>query len=44
MKKDDTVYLHHILDAVGLIEEYTNVWDTVKNDLPLLKKAFKKIL
>ena len=23
MKRDDTVYLHHILDAVGLIEEYT---------------------
>ena len=23
MKKDDTVYLHHILDALGLIEEYT---------------------
>lgn len=23
MKKDDTVYLHHILDAIGLIEEYT---------------------
>jgi len=24
MKKDDTVYLHHILDAIDLIEEYTN--------------------
>ena len=23
MKKDDTVYLHHILDAIELIEEYT---------------------
>jgi uncharacterized protein with HEPN domain len=23
MKKDDTVYLHHILDAIGLIEEYS---------------------
>ena len=23
MKKDDTVYLHHILDAIDLIEEYT---------------------
>jgi uncharacterized protein with HEPN domain len=23
MKRDDTVYLHHILDAIGLIEEYT---------------------
>ena len=23
MKKDDTVYLHHILDAISLIEEYT---------------------
>lgn len=24
MKKDDTVYLHHILDAIDLIEEYTS--------------------
>jgi len=24
MKKDDTVYLRHILDAIDLIEEYTN--------------------
>jgi uncharacterized protein with HEPN domain len=23
MKKDDTVYLHHILDAIALVEEYT---------------------
>lgn len=23
MKKDDTVYVHHILDAIDLIEEYT---------------------
>ena len=23
MKRDDTVYLHHILDAIGLIEDYT---------------------
>lgn len=23
MKKDDTVYLRHIMDAIGLIEEYT---------------------
>lgn len=23
MKKDDTVYLRHILDAIELIEEYT---------------------
>jgi uncharacterized protein with HEPN domain len=23
MKRDDTVYLRHILDAIGLIEEYT---------------------
>jgi uncharacterized protein with HEPN domain len=23
MKKDDSVYLHHILDAIKLIEEYT---------------------
>lgn len=23
MKRDDTVYLHHILDAIKLIEEYT---------------------
>ncbi len=23
MKRDDTVYLHHILDAIELIEEYT---------------------
>jgi uncharacterized protein with HEPN domain len=23
MKKDDIVYLHHILDAIDLIEEYT---------------------
>jgi uncharacterized protein with HEPN domain len=109
MKKDDTVYLLHILDAIGSIEEYTKgmseneflsnsmahdavvrqieiigeaarnvsdefqekhsklpwgkmtgirnkiiheyfnvnyaiVWDTVKDDLPLLKKAIKKIL
>jgi len=109
MKRDDTVYLHHILDAIGLIEEYTRgmseneflansmahdavvrqieiigeaarnisdefqekhpklpwakmvgirnkiiheyfninfaiVWDTVNDDLPLLKKSIKKIL
>ena len=109
MKRDDTVYLHHILDAIGSIEEYTKgmseneflsnsmahdavvrqieiigeaarnisdefrekhpklpwgemtgirnkiiheyfnidyaiVWDTVKNDLPLLKKFIKKII
>ncbi len=24
MKRDDTVYLRHILDAIGLIEEYTS--------------------
>lgn len=24
MKKDETVYLHHILDAIDLIEEYTD--------------------
>lgn len=24
MKRDDNVYLHHILDAIALIEEYTN--------------------
>jgi uncharacterized protein with HEPN domain len=23
MKRDDKVYLHHILDAINLIEEYT---------------------
>ena len=23
MRRDDTVYLYHILDAIGLIEEYT---------------------
>jgi uncharacterized protein with HEPN domain len=23
MKRDDTVYLHHILDAIKLIHEYT---------------------
>jgi uncharacterized protein with HEPN domain len=23
MKRDDTVYMHHILDAISLIEEYT---------------------
>jgi len=23
MKRDDTVYLRHILDAIGLIQEYT---------------------
>ena len=109
MKRDDAVYLHHILDAIGLIEEYTKgmseneflansmahdavvrqmeiigeaarniadefrekhsrlpwgkmigirnkiiheyfninyaiVWDTLKDDLPLLKKSIKKIL
>ena len=109
MKKDDNVYLHHILDAIALIEEYTKgmseneflgnsmahdavvrqieiigeaarnisdefrekhsrlpwgkmtgirnkiiheyfnvnyaiVWDTVKDDLPLLKKTINKIL
>ena len=109
MKRDDTVYLHHILDAIGLIEEYTKgmseneflansmahdavvrqieiigeaarnisdafrdkhsklpwgemtgirnkiiheyfninytiVWDTVRDDLPSLKKSMKKII
>lgn len=109
MKRDDNVYLLHILDAIGLIEEYTRgmseneflsnsmahdavirqieiigeaarnisdefqekhsnlpwgkmtgirnkiiheyfninyaiVWDTVKDDLPFLKKSIKKIL
>jgi uncharacterized protein with HEPN domain len=109
MKKDDTVYLHHILDATGLIEEYTKgmseneflansmahdavvrqleiigeaarnisdefrqkhsnlpggkmtgirnkiiheyfninyaiVWDTVRDDLPSLKKSIKKLI
>lgn len=109
MKRDDTVYLHHILDAIDLIEEYTKgmseneflsnsmahdavvrqieiigeaarnisdefqekhsklpwgrmtgirnkiiheyfninyaiVWDTVKDDLALLKKSIKKTL
>lgn len=24
MKKDDTVYLYHVLDAIDLIEEYTD--------------------
>ena len=96
MKRDDTVYLHHILDAneflgnsmahdavvrqieiIGeaarnisvefrnkhsklpcgkmtgirnkIIHEYFNVnyaivWDTVQDDLPVLKKSIKKIL
>lgn len=109
MKRDDNVYLHHILDAIALIEEYTNgmsengflansmahdavvrqieiigeaarnisdefqanhpqvpwgkmtgirnkiiheyfninfaiVWDTVKDDLPSLKKSIAKII
>jgi uncharacterized protein with HEPN domain len=109
MKRDDTVYLHHILDPIESIEEYTKgmseneflsdsmahdavvrqieiigeaarnvsdqfqnkypklpwakmigirnkiiheyfnvnfaiVWDTIKDDLPLLKKSIKKIL
>ncbi|MEO5888440.1 MAG: DUF86 domain-containing protein [Anaerolineales bacterium] len=109
MKKDDTVYLRHILDAIELVEDYTKgmsendflsnsmahdavvrqieiigeaarnisdefqekhsslpwakmtgirnkviheyfninysiVWDTVQDDLPLLKKSVKKIL
>jgi uncharacterized protein with HEPN domain len=109
MKRDDTVYLYHILDAIGLIEEYTKgmsedeflansmahdavvrqieiigeaarnisdefrekhsklpwgkmtgirnkiiheyfninyaiVWDTVRDDLPGLKKSIKKII
>lgn len=109
MKKDDTVYLRHILDAIALIEEYvlglseneflthsmakdavaremeiigeaannisdefqakhpempwkkmtgirnkiiheyfnvnfSVVWDTVHDDIPLLKKAIKKLL
>ena len=109
MKRDDTVYLHHILDAIGVIESYTKgmteneflsnsmahdavvrqmeiigeaarnisdeyqrkhpklpwakmigirnkiiheyfninyaiVWDTVKDDLPVLSKSIKKIL
>jgi uncharacterized protein with HEPN domain len=109
MKKDDSVYLRHILDAIGLIEEYTKgmseneflansmahdavvrqleiigeaarnisndfrenhskipwgkmtgirnkiiheyfnvnysiVWDTVQDDLPVLKDAIQKIL
>jgi uncharacterized protein with HEPN domain len=92
MKRDDTVYLHHILDAIGLIEKYIKgmseneflansikipdefrdkhsklpwgkmtgirnkiiheyfninyaiVWDTVRDDLPSLKKSIKKII
>jgi uncharacterized protein with HEPN domain len=109
MKRDDTVYLHHILDAIDRIEEYTKgmseneflgnsmahdavvrqmeiigeaarnisvefrnkhaklpwgkmtglrnkiiheyfnvnyaiVWDTIQDDLPLLKRSIKKIL
>jgi uncharacterized protein with HEPN domain len=109
MKKDDTVYLHHILDAIDLIKEYTKgmseneflsnsmahdavvrqleiigeasrnisdefqdqhpklpwakmigirnkivheyfninlaiVWDTIKDDLPLLKKSIQKLV
>lgn len=109
MKKDDTVYLRHILDAIALIEEYVHglseneflthsmtkdavareieiigeaannisgefqgkhpkmpwkkmtgirnkiiheyfnvnfsvVWDTVQEDIPLLKRAIKKLL
>ena len=109
MKRDDTVYLLHILDAIGLIEEYTRgmseneffsnsmahdavirqleiigeaarnvsdefqakhhalpwmkmigirnkiiheyfnvnyaiVWDTIKDDLPSLKKSIKKLI
>jgi uncharacterized protein with HEPN domain len=109
MKRDDNVYLHHIMDAIELIEDYTRemsenefltnsmahdavvrqieiigeaarnisdefqgkypelpwakmvgirnkitheyfnvnyaiVWDTVKDDLPSLKKSIKKIL
>lgn len=109
MKKDDTVYLRHILDAIGLIEEYTKglseneflnnsmahdavvrqieiigeaagnvsnefqekhanlpwgkmigirnkiiheyfnvnysiVWDTVRDDLPILQKSIKKLV
>lgn len=109
MKRDDSVYLHHILDAISSIEEYTKgmteneflsnsmahdavvrqieiigeaarnisdefrvkhsklpwgkmtgirnkiiheyfninyaiVWDTVKDDLPVLKKSVEKIL
>jgi len=109
MKRDDTVYLRHILDAIDLIEDYTKgmseneflsnsmardavvrqieiigeaarnisdkfqekhpklpwakmigirnkiiheyfninyaiVWDTVKDDIPILKKSVKKIL
>jgi uncharacterized protein with HEPN domain len=109
MKRDDTVYLRHILDAISLIQEYTKgmsehgfisnsmahdavvrqieiigeaarnvsdefqeqhsdlpwdkmtgirnkiiheyfninysiVWDTIQDDLPLLKKSVKKIL
>lgn len=109
MKRDDTVYLRHIVDAIELIEEYTRgmseneflsnsmahdavvrqveiigeaagnisdefqethkelpwgkmigirnkiiheyfnvnyaiVWDTVKDDLPILKKSVKKLL
>ena len=49
MKKDDTVYLRHILDAIALIQEYFNVnysivWDTIRDDLPILKKSVKKIL
>lgn len=109
MKRDDTVYLLHILDAIGLVEEYTKgmseneflgnsmahdavvrqieiigeaarnvsdefqekhpalpwmkmisirnkitheyfnvnyaiVWDTVKDDLPTLKRSVKKLI
>ena len=109
MKRDNTVYLRHILDAIGLIKEYTRgmseneflgnsmahdavirqieiigeaarnisdefqekhpklpwakmvgirnkiiheyfninyaiVWDTIKDDLPILEKSIKKIL
>ena len=41
MKKDDTVYLRHILDAIEKIEGY---WEIVQNDLSPLTQQVGRII
>jgi uncharacterized protein with HEPN domain len=43
MKKDDSVYLRHILDAISNVE-IDAVWDTVKRDIPVLKDKLRDLI
>ena len=44
MKRDDKVYLHHILDAVGLIEEYTKgMSEAVVRQIEIIGEAARNI-